>query len=160
LYRVELATVADPADPTRRRFASRAMASRLSYLLWNTTPDAELLAAVDRDELATADGVRKQADRLLRSPRASAALANFAQELFQLYRLDTLPKDAKLFPQMTPALRTAMAGELTRLYQRMIERDADATELFDTAEAAVTADLAKLYGLPDGTAKGTTFAAA
>jgi hypothetical protein len=157
LYRVELATAADPADPKRRRFPSRAMASRLSYLLWNTTPDAELLAAVDRDDLATAAGVRAQADRLLRSPRASAALGNFAQEMFQLYRLDTLPKDAKLFPQMTPALRAAMSGELLRLYQRTIERDIDATELFDTAEAAVTADLAKLYGLPDGAAKGTTF---
>lgn len=147
LYRVELATIADPADRGRRRYGSGAMASRLSYLLWNTTPDAELLAAADRDELTAAAGVRAQAERLLNSPRAAAALGNFAAELFHLHRLSHLPKDAKLFPSFTPSLRAAMADEITSLYGRLVQRDIDGRQVFDTQEVTVAPELAKLYGL-------------
>jgi hypothetical protein len=147
LFRVDRGE-ADPNDATRRRYSSWEMASRLSFLMWQTTPDAELLRAAEADELVSVEGVRKQAQRLAASPRFRPALTRFYSENLQLERLDTLSKDSAVYPQMSPTLPAAMRGELTRAFEHLVfEQDGDVRDLVDAPKTFVNAELAELYGV-------------
>ncbi len=146
LYRLERGKVA--ADVKWWRFTSRELASSLAYFLTNTTPDGALLDAADRDELATVDGIRAQAERLLTAAHGRESVGNFATELFRLSLVAGRAKDPGLFPQYTPALQAAMAREVPSLFQNIVfDRKASALELFTTRDTFVNAELASLYGL-------------
>jgi hypothetical protein len=142
LYRVELG---QPAAGGRYRYTGWEMASRLSYLLWNTTPDSQLLSAAESGKLDGADGVRAEVTRLLASPRARSGFAdNFGRELVGLDALAETPKDD---PRFTPGLRAAMAGEVMRLFESRLDAGADAMDLYDGSGTFVNAELAALYGI-------------
>jgi hypothetical protein len=148
LFRVEVGEP-DPEDGSLYRYTSVEMASRLSYLLWRSTPDAELLDAGERGELVTDEGLRRQIRRMLDDPRAAPALSSFFAELISLRRLDTVAKDPDLYPEMTPALRASMRHELELLFAEIaLDPDADFRDLFDTDVTFVDAELAALYDLP------------
>lgn len=139
----------DPDRPDRLRLTGHELATRLSYLLWNTSPDDELLRAAQSDELLTEEGLLRQTRRLLQSPKAQPFTDQFFGEFLYLDRLDTVSKDAKLFPEWTPQLATAMRGELLRLLRELAQSDAhDMRELFDTRTTFVNGELASHYGLP------------
>jgi len=147
LYRTELGET-DPKDPTRRVFTDYDLASRLSYFLWNTTPDSELLDAADRHELTAIDGLLAQAKRLLESPRAEQAVTGFFDELFRLSTLEDLPQEQSVFPQMSATLGPAMRQETERfLTEIALSPTADYRSIFDSPKTFVNAELAKLYGL-------------
>jgi hypothetical protein len=153
LYRVELGT-ADAKDPSRVVFDDFELATRLSYFLWNTTPDDALLDAAGSRQLAT--GLAAQAQRLLASPRASAGMQTFFAELYTLKKLDTMPQLATVFPLMSPTLGTSMRTETLRFLDDIaFGRDADFREIFDARTTFVNGELAKLYGLTGIT--GTAF---
>jgi hypothetical protein len=125
------------------------MASRLSYLLWRSTPDDALLDAGARGELVSDDGLRRTLSRLIDDPRAAPALSAFFGELISLRRLDTVAKDPELFPEMTPTLRASMRRELELLFAEIaLDPAADFRDLFDTDVTFVDAELAALYDLP------------
>ncbi|HVU53262.1 MAG TPA: DUF1592 domain-containing protein [Polyangia bacterium] len=158
LYRVE---VGEP-DPTRARplrFSAYEMAERLSYFLWDTTPDDALLdAAASGDTLAPA-GLDGQVSRLLASPRAHAGVARFFREYLSTDDLATMTKDATLFPGATPTLAAAMQGEIAATTADLVfTRRADLRDLLDNRQTFVNAELAALYGLPGVT--GTALAPA
>jgi hypothetical protein len=154
LYRVELGQPG--AGGGRYRYAGWEMASRLSYLLWNTTPDSGLLAAAEGGKLLTAEGIRGEVARLLASPRARAGFASgFGRELVDFDALAQVPKND---PRMTPTLREAMAGELRQLFESRLEPKADLLDLIDRNTAFVTGELAAIYGITGVT--GTTPVAA
>lgn len=148
LYRVELGEP-DPDDASRRRYTSDEMASRLSYLITNTTPDDTLLEVAAQDGLRDAAGVREQAMRLLGTERARAAIRNFFGEYLKLDRLDLLNKDPARFPQMTATLGASMREEILRVVESIVfDRDVDIRTMFDTNRTFVNADLARLYNIP------------
>lgn len=148
LFRVEVGEP-DPARPGGRRFTDHEMAARLSYLLWNTTPDAALLAAADRGELTTDGGLRTQAERLLADDRAREATRRYFAEYFNLDRLDALEKDRDLFPQMSETLGASMKAEILALIDHLVfEADADFRDLLVTRETFINDELAALYFLP------------
>jgi len=148
LYRVELG-VSDPADPTRRAYTGWEMASRLSYLIWGTTPDDALLTAAEGGALDTPGGLTVEARRLLADPRAKVALGRFFAEHFKLDRLAGITKDLATFPQMNGALPAAMRAEIEQLIARVVfDRNTDLREIFDTRSTFVNADLARVYNLP------------
>lgn len=156
LYRVELGEP-DPADSSRLRYTSYEMASRLSYSLWATTPDAELLAAAEKGELVKSSNVQAQAKRLLADAKARDALARVFFELYKLEELEGVPKDAASYPLFSPALVASMKGEVERTVQDLIfEREGDLRDLFDNRTTFVDANLAKLYGLPAPSGQGFT----
>jgi len=135
--------------PGRTRFTSHEMASRVSYLLTDSAPDAELSAAADRSELVTAAGLRTQLERLLGSPRARGSLIGFFGQLLDLDQLDDLSKDPDVYPQGSPALYAAMRTETERLIEETtLTRRASLLDLFDLRQAFIGPELAKLYGLP------------
>ncbi|MCB9537910.1 MAG: DUF1592 domain-containing protein [Myxococcales bacterium] len=148
LFRVEVGEP-DPDRPGGRRFTDHEMAARLAYLLWNTTPDADLLAAADRGELTTDAGLRAQAERLLADDRARDALRRYFAEYFNLDRLDALEKDRELFPQMSETLGASMKAEILALIDHIVfEADADFRDLLVTRDTFINDELAALYFLP------------
>jgi hypothetical protein len=147
LYIVEIGEP-DPARPGRYRYGAYEMAARLSYFLWNTTPDAALLDAAAGGGLGTADGVRAQARRLLASSRSRAAIREIFQDLLRLPELPRQAKSSRVYPMFSTALRTSMMEETTRLVDDVVlAREADYRELFDARYTFVDAALAGFYGL-------------
>src|SRR4051812_26586643 len=102
LYRLETGVPVAGADYAR--LTPWEMASRLSYLLWGTMPDAELMAAAEENELGTRDQVTKQAMRLLAHPRATAMVTNFGEQWLQLRELPDADKDPAAFPKFSDEL--------------------------------------------------------
>ncbi|HMI88737.1 MAG TPA: DUF1592 domain-containing protein [Polyangiaceae bacterium] len=158
LYREELGSP-DPAQPTRVIFNDYELATRLSFFLWNTTPDDQLLTAADAKQLTAAGGLTTQAQRLLTSDRTPTAMQTFFTELYRLGELDQLSLLPSVFPQMSPTLGAAMRTETLRLLNDIaFARAGDFREVFDTRNTFVNKELASLYGLP--APAGTDFVAA
>jgi hypothetical protein len=89
-------------------------ASRLSYLLWNSMPDDDLFAAAAAGELATPEGLRGQAERMLYDGRARDAIGSFHLQWLGLREIGELDKDSATFPQFDADLRDAMTREVVR----------------------------------------------
>jgi hypothetical protein len=148
LYREELGAP-DPADATRSLFSGYELASRLSFLVVNSTPDDTLLDAAKAGKLATAAGLGAEAQRLLALPAAHDSIGNFFTELYQLDDLDSLPQSATAFPQLTPTLGASMRGETLHVLDDLVFGSGqDFRGLFDATTTYVNAELAKVYGLP------------
>ncbi len=148
LYRVELGTP-EAGHAGLRRYKGHELASRLSFFLWNTTPDAELLDKADSGALDDEAGLEAQVDRLLASPRAHAAVRNFFTERFGLAQLDDLSKDSVVFPAMSADLGPSAREETLRILGQMLMIEgADYREVFTTRRTFVNRKLASLYGVP------------
>jgi hypothetical protein len=146
LYRVELG---EGVDGGTRRYTSAEMATRLAFYLWNTTPDEELLAAGERGELVTSAGIKAQVERLLKHPRARAAMRNFFTEYFELYKLDDLSKDPKIFTYASADLGPDAREETLRGLEYLIfDQDGDYREIFTTRRTFINRRLAAIYDVP------------
>jgi hypothetical protein len=147
LYREELGTP-DPTEPTRVVFGGYELATRLSYLILNTTPDDTLLDAAKSGKLGTPTGLGAEAQRLLSQPSAHDAMGSFFAELYQLDQLDSLPQLPSKFPLMTPTIGASMRAETLKVLDDIaLGGDADYRTFFDTTTTYVNAELAKVYGL-------------
>ena len=145
LYRVELGEP-DPDDATRRRYTSWEMASRLSYLFWNTTPDDALLAAAESGALLTEEGIHEQAMRLVEDPRARETVQQFFAQYLDLGRLENVTRDPETYPAWTTSMPIAMRTEVELLIDDLVfRREADVRELFTTRRTFVNDALAALY---------------
>ncbi|WP_437834209.1 DUF1592 domain-containing protein [Sorangium sp. So ce1153] len=138
-------------------------AARLSYFLWNTTPDDALLDAAESGALDSAEGVRAQAERLLSDDRARATARRFFADWIELdgtnkhASLESAPKSPDVYPEDSPALRAAMRTEIEALAERVLfEGDGRFETLLTTTEAYVNGPLAALYGV-EGPADESTF---
>jgi mono/diheme cytochrome c family protein len=123
------------------------LASRLSYALWATLPDAELSALADAGTLHEPPVLRAQARRLLADPRSRALFDGFGAQWLGLDRLAEKTFDAAKFPEMTPALRTAMYDEARLLFADLIHHDRRVSALVDADHTFLNESLASLYGL-------------
>jgi hypothetical protein len=146
LYRLELGSTGVPG--TLVSLTQHELASRLSYLFWESMPDSELFAAADGGQLKTFDQLAQQARRLLADPRSRAVVDNFYLEWLQVDRVEATDKDAAAYPEFNAALRTAMKQE-TLAFINHVLREADGRlDTFLTAPVSfLNADLAKLYGV-------------
>jgi len=143
LYRVELGS---PDAAGRFRYGGWELASRLSYFLWNSTPDVALLDAAAAGALDTTAGLRAAAARLVQSPRARAGFSGgFGRDLLWLDALADTPKSD---PRFTDPLRAAMEREALRLFEARLDPGSDLLDLFTTTRTFVDPELAALYGLP------------
>ena len=131
------------------------LAAKLSFFLWNTTPDDELLDAARAGELSTDEGLRVQAERLLASPRAREGVRNFFTEYFGLAELDHLQKDPDRFTHMTPELGGDAREETLRLLEHIIfDEPQDFANLLTTRTSFVNRGLAAIYDVPAPTREG------
>jgi hypothetical protein len=148
IYRVELGEPSE-ADGGRLKYTDFEMASRLAAMFWDSVPDDALLDAAQAGSLATADGVRAEAERLFADEKAQRSVAEFTRELFGLSHLEEAQKDDALFTTWRESLKEAMREELERRVADMVfARKGDFLSLYDDPQTFVNDDLADFYGLP------------
>lgn len=123
------------------------LASRLSYLLWATMPDAELSALADAGTLHQPEVLRAQVRRLLADPRSRALFDGFGAQWLGLGNLGSKTFDAKKFPQMTPELRQAMYDEARLFFDSLVRENRSVVALVDSDYTFLNAPLAAIYGL-------------
>jgi hypothetical protein len=147
LYRVELPP-AGAAPGTMAALGPYQVASRLSYFLWNTMPDRALFDAAKAGKLTTPAEIEAQARRMLDDPRARDAGSEFFTQWLGLARLDTRDKSAKLFPEWTDTLRTAMQEETRRFsLWAMFDGDGKPETLLTAPKSMINSTLGKIYGV-------------
>ncbi len=147
LYLVESGEL-DDEDPDVLRLDDHTLASRLSYLLWDTMPDDELRAAADAGSLRDVDELEAQARRLLDDPRAAAAIARFHREWLDLPPLRGTEKDPTMYPQFDAAMAESMRAQFERLVGATLRSDEPSlARLFTSETIEVDAALASIYGV-------------
>ena len=130
------------------------LASRLSFFLWGTGPDEELLAAANRGALATPAGLEQQARRMLADRRSAALSTRFASQWLRLQDLDKIKPDARLYPQFDATLGAAMRRETELFFESIVRDDRDVLELLTADYTFVNERLARHYGLDNVTGPG------
>lgn len=147
LYRVELGE-AQTEKPGWLRYGSYEAASRLSFLLRNSAPDAELLKEAANGSLQSREGILAAATRLLDEKKPTEAmLSALYSEYLDLPLLDEVQFPAEMDPGHT--LAASMRGEVLEIVNRIgLREGGDLRELFTTTRTATNSDLSPLYGLP------------
>lgn len=131
------------------RLTSYSMASRLSFLFWNTTPDLELLEAAENGELQTQKGLERQVDRLMESPRFENGVRAFFRDLLQFDSFENLAKDGQLYPNFNREAAEDMREQTLRtVVGLVVDRDGDYRDLYTTRNTYMTRLLASVYQLP------------
>jgi hypothetical protein len=123
------------------------LASKLSYALWNTMPDQALFDAARDGELASEEGLRTQAERLLEDERARAMFADLHHQLLRLDNYENIVKDSSLYPEFTATTAASMRAEAAAFVDDVITHDGSIFDLFTTTRTFVNSDLAPIYGL-------------
>ena len=124
------------------------VASRLSYMLWNTMPDKALFDAAAKGELSSAEGRQKWARRMVQDPKAHQALDEFFDEWLRFDKVVNAVKEGREFADFTPELAAAMAEETRSLLQYLVWNDRNFMEALTADYSFLTSDLAALYGTP------------
>lgn len=123
------------------------LASRLSYFLWASMPDDELLALAGSGALADDDVLRGQVERMMRDPRSQALGEQFAMQWLGISQLAEITKpDAVRFPEFTDGLAESMRREVILMFSRIIQEDRSLLELINSSYTYVNEELAALYG--------------
>jgi len=124
------------------------LASRLSYLLWDTMPDKDLFDAAAGGKLRTASGREEVARRLIADPKARQALDEFFDQWLRFDRVLNASKESRRFPDFSLEMAGNMVEETRRLLDHLVWDERNFMELFTANYAFVSADLASLYNLP------------
>lgn len=146
LFRVE----EEPAGVGRDsvyRVPDLQLASRLSFFLWSSIPDEELLETAIRGELHRPEVLAEQTRRLLRDPRARSLGSNFADQWLYLRNLDSLTPDARLFPDFDDNLRQAFRKETELFFESILDEDRSVLDLLRTDYTFLNERLARHYGI-------------
>ena len=137
-----------PNDPTRvHRVSDLELASRLSYFLWSSMPDDELLALAEKNQLSRPAVLDAQIRRLLNDPKASALADNFAGQWLETRNLDVIKPDPDRFKEWTPELRDAMKVETRMLFEAILRENRPISEFLDARYTFLNETLANFYGV-------------
>ena len=147
LFRVEL----DPdqvASGAAYQVSDLELASRLSFFLWSSLPDDELLDVAIRGELSQPDELERQARRMLADPRSGNLASNFAGQWLQLRNLVSVSPDGRLYPDFDDNLRQAFREETERFFDSVLREDRSVLDLLKADYTFLNERLAKHYGIP------------
>jgi mono/diheme cytochrome c family protein len=125
-----------------------ALASRLSYFLWSSMPDEELLALAEQKKLGTAETLRAQVERLLRDPKAAAFTRNFVGQWLSLRNIDATLPDPSLYPEFNDGLKESMLQEPFLFFDEVLKSDLSLAHFVSSDFSILNAPLAELYGIP------------
>jgi len=145
LFRMELDD--RPHSPASRPLDEFQLASRLSYFLWSTMPDDELLDLAERGQLT--GQLDAQVRRMLVDEKSSALVENFALQWLQVQRLASVAPDEKLFPSFNDRLRRAMLQETILFFQSVMREDRSVLDLIGADYTFLNEPLARHYGIAD-----------
>jgi len=146
LLRVERDLPATPARPFRR-IDDDELAVRLSFFIWSSMPDEQLLELARRRSLSAAGELDRQVRRMLADPKADALTVSFGVPWLQLGKLATARPTPEFFPAFTPELRRAMLGEATAFLDNLRIEDRSLLDLLDADYTFVDEQLARHYRL-------------
>jgi Protein of unknown function (DUF1592)/Protein of unknown function (DUF1588)/Protein of unknown function (DUF1587)/Protein of unknown function (DUF1585)/Protein of unknown function (DUF1595) len=150
LFRVEHDP--DPRDPARvHRISDVELASRLSYFLWSSLPDDELLRLAESNRLHEPAVLDAQVQRLLADRRAAAFADNFAGQWLEIRNLDSVKPDPQRFPEWSPELRDAMRTETRMFFAYVLQQNRPLSDFLDARYTFLNEMLARHYGLKDVT---------
>ncbi len=124
------------------------LASRLSFFLWSSIPDIELLDLAERGELRKPNVLERQGKRMLADNRSSNLATNFASQWLHLRNLDSITPDGRLYPDFDDNLRRAMRRETELHVQEMVQNDGSVLKLIRTGHTYLNERLARHYGVP------------
>jgi hypothetical protein len=147
LFRIE----PDPpgvAPNSAYRIPDVQLASRLSFFLWSSIPDDELLDLAERGELSKAEVLEQQTLRMLIDPRSQSLVSNFAGQWLHLRNLESITPDLRLFPDFDDNLRQAFRQETELLVADVIREDKSVLDLLKSDHTFLNERLAKHYGIP------------
>jgi hypothetical protein len=149
----------EPADAAggRRALTGDELASRLAFFLWSSVPDAALRAAARDGSLAEADGVAREARRMLADPRARTLATRFAVQWLGVDGLEARSVDPALFPGVDAALLVAMRRETERLFERVVAGELPVRMLLESRETEIDARLARHYGIERASSDDAAF---
>ncbi|MDP2052572.1 MAG: DUF1592 domain-containing protein [Acidobacteriota bacterium] len=133
------------------RISDEDLASRLSFFLWGTVPDAELVKAASLGSLRTPLGLQKQVRRMLADKRAEALSTRFGSQWLRLQDLDKIFPDYLLYPQYDDTLARAMKRETELFFDSIVREDRKVTDLLTADYSFVNERLAKHYGIANVT---------
>lgn len=138
-----------PGRPGKYQLSSLSKASRLSFLLWNAGPDRQLLEAAEKGELATREGLERQVDRLLNSPRLENGVRAFFSDMLHFDELGNVAKDPQIYPKFSSrTVQDAREQTLKTIVDTLLTDNGDYRDLFTTRRTFLTRGLASVYGIP------------
>lgn len=146
LYRIEFDLEPDADDQTRP-LNDYELATRLSYFLWSSMPDAELIELAAEDRLDDPEVLDKQVRRMLQDEKSQALVDNFAGQWLELRNLSKAAPDPVKFPKFDEELRTAMRRETDHFFAALIRQDRSVLDLIDADYTFVNERLANHYGM-------------
>jgi hypothetical protein len=146
LFRIERDP--DPTDPSRvHRISDVELASRLSYFLWSSMPDEELLGLAEAGKLRAPGLLDAQVTRMLGDPRSAAFAEHFAGQWLETRNLDSVRPDPQRFPDWGPELREAMKTETRMFFETLLRENRPLAEFLDARFTFLNERLAKHYGI-------------
>jgi len=148
IYRIE----AEPPNVKQGetyRVSDIDLASRLSFFLWSTIPDDELIRVAGQGKLRDPVVLEQQVRRMLKHPKAEALAVNFAGQWLNLRGLQAVGPIPMLFPDFDDPLRQAMRREVELLFDSIVREDRNVTDLLTADYTFINERLAKHYGIPN-----------
>ena len=153
LFRIERDL--EPTDPSKvHKISDLELASRLSYFLWTSMPDDELLTIAGSGKLRQPGVLESQVKRMLADERSSALADNFAGQWLETRNLDSITPDPKKFPEWGPELRDSMKTETRMFFESILRENRPLSEFLDAKYTFLDERLAKHYGI-EGVSGGT-----
>jgi hypothetical protein len=149
LFRLESA----PSKTASQTYAlgDKDLATRLSFFLWDTLPDAELMKAATQGLLRTPEGLEKQVRRMLADGRSESLSSRFAAQWLRLQDLDLIHPDYLLYPQYDDTLAQSMRRESELFFDSIVHDDRSVLDLLTADYSFVNERLATHYGIPNVT---------
>jgi hypothetical protein len=153
IFRIEREREARPGAPFR--IADMDVASRLSFFLWGTPPDQDLLTAAAQGKLSDPKGLEAQARRMLADPRADALGTRFAAQWLRLQDVEKVHPDPNYYPNFDENLAEGMRRETTMFFNNLVREDRSLLDLYRADYTFLNERLAQHYGIPG--VSGTEF---
>ena len=147
IFRVELDP--DPSSPVPHALSEYELASRLSYFLWSSMPDDELLDLAEAGTLSEEAELGRQVNRMLDDPKAAAFTDNFAGQWLYTRAVDDIDPDRGLYPEFDDSLADAMKRETSEFFSTFVRDDLPLGELLTAGWTPVDDIMAGHYGLSD-----------
>jgi hypothetical protein len=134
-------------DETPGRLDDWALASRLSYFLWSTMPDKELLTLAEQRKLSQPEVLRAQVERMLADPKSDELTKNFVGQWLKLREIDATSPDHRLYPEFDDMLKQAMLREVELFFDEVLKSNLSLTNFTASDFTFVNQRLAKHYGI-------------
>jgi hypothetical protein len=139
----------DPRSAGAYRLTAQGIATRVSLLLWGSLPDAELLRAAESGEFDKPNGLARQVDRMIASPRFESGVRTYFADMLQFDQFGSLSKDPTLYPNYSSEVaKQAQEQALRTIVDHLVARNGDYRDIYTTNRTFLTPVLASAYGVP------------